>query len=155
SGVEPPPAFERGLVDVGRDVPAAGGGVPARAEPLGGVLVVVGHVDVLAPAAGATRRRSVRLRAVGSGAGGPRVVFERRVELLGVGADAFDHGGEVVAGPLVAGVGDRVGLAHEAGDPGAGGDPRGQAVEVGEVERLLGGDAQPGAGVGVVADHGR
>ena len=35
------------------------------------------------------------------------------------------------------------------------GDPGGEAVVVGEVERLLGGDAQAGAGVGVVADHRR
>ena len=58
-------------------------------------------------------------------------------------------------GPRV-GVGwEGVGLADEARDPCADGDPRGQAVVVGEVERLLGRDAQPGAGVGVVADHRR
>ena len=32
---------------------------------------------------------------------------------------------------------------------------RGEAVVVGEVQRLLGRDPQPGAGVGVIADHRR
>ena len=34
------------------------------------------------------------------------------------------------------------------------GDPGGEAVVVGEVQELFGGDAEAGAGVGVVADHG-
>ena len=61
----------------------------------------------------------------------------------------------MVLGPLLADVGERVGLSHEARGPGAVSDPGGEAVVVGEVERLLGGDAQAGAGVGVVADHRR
>ena len=130
-------------------------GVPARSEPLGGVLLVVGDGEVFA-----RRRRLRRLRCRGLAAvavrfGCVRAGVERRFQLLGVGADALVLGGEVVLGPFVADVGERVGLAHEAGGAGAVGDPGGEAVVVGEVERLFGGDAQAGAGVGVVADHRR
>ena len=80
---------------------------------------------------------------------------ERRLELLGVGTDALVLRGEVLIGPFVADVGERVGLTHEARRAGAVRDPRGEAVVVGEVERLLGRDAQTRARVGVVADHRR
>ena len=74
--------------------------------------------------------------------------------VFGVGADALGLSGEVVLGPVGVGVGEGVGLAGEAGGAGAVGDPGGEAVVVGEVEELFGGDAHAGAGVGVVADHG-
>jgi hypothetical protein len=85
--------------------------------------------------------------------GGVRV--ERGFEVLGVRADALGLRGEVMFGPLVADVRERVGLAGERGRPVAVSDPRREAEVVGEVQQLLGRDPQPGARVGVVADHRR
>ena len=67
-------------------------------------------------------------------------------EPLGIGPDGVGEAGEVLLGPGVADRGGHgIGLADEAGGAGAVGDPGGQAEVHGQVEDLLGGDAQAGA----------
>ena len=87
-------------------------GVPARPELLGGVLLLVGHVQVLAP----RRRRapSGRLAGVAVERVG-RVRVERGLEVLGVRADALGLRGEVMSAHSSPIAGQREGLAGEAG----------------------------------------